>query len=452
MQNRPAPPKGKPNILLIWTDQQRNDTLPCHGNTIIQAPQLRRLAEESFVFRRTYCTQPVCTPSRASILTGLWPHTHGCITNNIPLPESIPTIAEMLPEEYECAYYGKWHLGNELNAQHGFTNWRSIEDGIYRPYYANPKDLNRRSDYHHYLVREGFPPDLADETGAELFSREFSACLAERYTKAGYLAREAETFLRGRRTGDRPFFLSVNFLEPHPPVFGPLNYLHDPDTIPCGPAFAREPINASNRVKRRRQHFQTEGFKRHPLETESDWRRLKSNYYGLVTLVHRALGRILNALEYSGEIENTVVVFTSDHGDMMGDHCLPQKSLFYESASRVPLLLRVPWLCREQRMLDGPISQIDLASTLLDLVGAGVPDPVQGQSKVALLQDAAWNNRTELSWKSEGVAVEWNDPEHPEEDGRSWVSPDGWKLNLYRDDEPELFDLNSDPGEIDNLA
>ncbi len=129
------------NLLFIWTDQQRADSLPCYGNAFASTPHLDRLASESFIFERAYCTQPVCTPSRASILTGLWPHTHGCISNNYPLAPESRTIAEQVGDRYHCAYYGKWHLGDELSPQHGFDDWVSIEDGIYRAYYSDSEML-----------------------------------------------------------------------------------------------------------------------------------------------------------------------------------------------------------------------------------------------------------------------------------------------------------------------
>ncbi len=442
-----------PNILLLWTDQQRNDTLPCHGNTVIQAPTLRRLGGESFVFRRAYCTQPVCTPSRASILTGLWPHRHGCITNNIPLPAHLRTLAEMLPDDYDRAYYGKWHLGSELSAQHGFTDWRSIEDGIYRDYYARAEDRQRRSDYHQFLLRNGFPPDTVGKDGAELFSRPFAAAMAESFTKASYLAGEAEAYLRAPGRADRPFFLSVNFLEPHPPNFGPLNALHDPACVPTGPAFARVPgdHDGSRHLRRVRHEIATNGYKRHPLRHADDWRRFRANYYGLVTLVDRALARILAALDASGAAEHTIVVFTSDHGEMCGDHALAQKGVFNEPSTRIPLLIRAPQLGRRQVMLDGPVSQVDLVPTLLELAGAAVPVEVQGTSRAGVLWNRAAGSPAR-DWSDGPVAVEWHDPDHPAEEGRSLITPDGWKLNRYRDDQPELYNLNQDPAELHNLA
>ena len=106
-----------PNLLFLWTDQHRADVLGCYGNAQVRTPNFDRLAKRSCVFENAYCTQPVCTPSRASILTGLWPHTHGCVTNNIPLPKQTPTIAELAGGDYACGNFGKWHLGDEIVAQ-----------------------------------------------------------------------------------------------------------------------------------------------------------------------------------------------------------------------------------------------------------------------------------------------------------------------------------------------
>lgn len=448
-----VPPQGlakepkRPNLLFLWTDQHRGDTVPWAGNTALQAPHFfTPLGGRSFLFHRTYVTQPVCTPSRGSIMTGLCPHNHGAWTNNLPLSPSALTIAEHLPADYARAYYGKWHLGNENNAQRGFTDWRSIED-VYRRFYRDPADLARFSDHYNFLLARGFPPDEADgdSGGAAVFSRTMAAALPEPYTKVAFLAGEAERFLHARRDG-QPFILHVNSLEPHPPSYGPLNELHDPAAMPAGPAFAR-PLGTgiSKLVARHNQRTREEGYKNHPIATEHDWRRLRANYYGLVSMVDRAYARIIRALEASGQAENTIVVYTSDHGDMCGDHCLMQKSNFYEGSTRVPLAIHVPWLSRRRVDFNTPMSTVDLVPTLLDLLGGGVPAGLDGVSRAGALRDPA-------SWRPENITTEWNDGDSPAFNGRCRIAADGWKLNLYQEDAPELFDLNSDPGELRNRA
>lgn len=442
-----AKPPRQPNLLFLWTDQHRGDTVPWAGNKAVRASEFfAPLGERSFLFHRTYVTQPVCTPSRGSIMTGLCPHNHGAWTNNVRYNPGVRTIAEYLPSEYKTAYFGKWHLGDEITAQRGFREWRSIEDN-YREYYTNPADLNRFSDYHNFLLERGFPPDSNDEDsdGAPVFSRYMVAALPERYTKTAFLAGEAEEFLHARQDG-QPFILHVNTLEPHPPTYGPLNEFHDPQDMPAGPSFARPPGDEiSKLVARSVEKTRIEGYKNHPIETEADWRRLRSNYYGLVSMVDRTYARIMRALQASGQADNTIVVYTSDHGDMCGDHCLMQKGNFYESSTHVPLAIHVPWLSRSRVDFNSPISTVDLVPTLLDLMDVGVPSGLDGVSRASALREPR-------SWTNENVTVEWNDGDDPGLSGRSRVDVDGWKLNLYADDRPELFNIHSDPGEINNRA
>jgi arylsulfatase A-like enzyme len=433
------PDKRPPNLLLIWTDEQRDDTMACYGNTFIQAPNLNRIAEGAFVFEHAYCTQPVCTPSRASILTGLWPHTHGCIRNNTPLPSAHPTLAEMLGGTYHCAYYGKWHLGDEIVPQRGFKEWLSIEDAIYRPYYSQPEHLERRSDYHYYLVRQGFEPDATAQDGGKVFSRNFAAQLPVEHTKAAYLGREAARFIRGQPR-DRPWMLSVNFLEPHMPFIGPLNDLHDPAEMPVGPAFGVPPgANVARKKQDNAARFREHGFGGLPLKTDGDWRRLRGRYYGLVSLVDQAVGAITEALEASGQAERTIVVYTSDHGDMMGDHACLTKGITYEQAIRIPFLIRVPWLALTQTRIPGHISQVDLVPTLLDLMGQPPQGHVQGTSRADVLT-------AEASLSENDVIVEWNG----DSVWRTIVSHENWKLDLCSTDQSEFYDLNQDPHELTN--
>lgn len=446
-------PKGlakvpaRPNLLFLWVDQHRGDTIPYAGNTVVKAPNLGRLGEQSFCFRHAYCTQGVCTPSRASILTGLWPHHHGSVQNNIRLDPNIRTIAEYLAPDCATGYFGKWHLGDEIRAQHGFKEWRSIEDGIYRRFYTNKEDLKLRSSYHYFLEQAGFPPDRNDEEseGVPLFSRTMAAAMAERYSKVSFLADEAVKFLQSRRDG-QPFVLSVNSLEPHAPTYGPLNELHLPGDVPVGPAFA-VPVGADASKLHRTTYanLHENGYKNHPIGTADDFRRLRANYYGLVSLVDNAYGRVLRALEESGQADNTIIVYTSDHGDMLGDHGLMQKSVFYEGATHIPLMIHVPWLSRRQVMMDQPISLVDLMPTLLDLLNVEVPTNIDGRSRAGALRDPS-------SWRPEDTVVEWHAVQDHSMDGRSIRTTDNWKLNLYQGDTPELYDLNTDPGELRNLA
>jgi arylsulfatase A-like enzyme len=171
---------------------------------------------------------------------------------------------------------------------------------------------------------------------------------------------------------------------------------------------------------------------------------MKANYYGLVTMVDNAVGRILDALEESGQADNTIVVYTSDHGEMAGDHALMEKGVMYEEAIRIPLLIRVPWMNRQRKLLKGAIGHIDLVPTLLDLLGQTVGGHLQGESRLSVLKG-------ESSLEDNDVVVEWNGASMPGREGRTLISRDGWKLSLYQDDHCELFDLITDPHELRNL-
>ncbi len=453
----------RPNLLFLFTDEQRADTCRAYGNRRIQTPHLDRLAAESVVFDRAYVTQPVCTPSRSSILTGLWPHTSGCTENNVPLDEAVPTLAERLPKGvWETGYFGKWHLGDEIFAQHGFRHWRSIEDG-YRGYYRKRHDREARSSYHHWLVGHGFAP-----AGGTAFTRDEAARLPEPYSKPAYLAEEASRFLRDHRHG--PWVLYVNFLEPHMPFYGPRDDQYDPSVVDLPGNFDRPPTE-DQPLKTRLFHraYHEKGHGSFELRTERDWRRVIAHYWGLVSLVDTHVGTILAALAATGQDERTVVVYTSDHGDMMGSHRLLAKCVQFEEAVRVPLMIRLPGK-RDRRRVAAPVSQIDLVPTLLDLLGESETEGLEGASLRPVLEGAEEPGRD--------VVVEWNGPnsgitgdalgepnlpdylaevcsmEEAEEavrdPVRTLIAPDGWKLNWSPRGDHELYDISRDALETED--
>lgn len=456
------------NLLFIYTDEQAISSLGAYGNTRIQTPNLDRLASRSVLFERAYVTQTVCTPSRSSLLTGLYPHTNGCTENNIPLRVDTPCLPEMVQGDYVTAHHGKWHLGDEIFAQHGFREWRSIDDG-YRKYYGAARDRNEKSTYHHFLIDNGFKPGRGD-----VFNRSECCRLPEEVGKPAYLAREASRFLRENR--DRPFILYVNFFEPHMPYFGPRDSQYDPSSVFLPSNFDTIP-DALCPLKTRlfqRAYFE-KGHSGFPLRTEAEWRRMIANYWGLASLVDTHAGTILDTLDECGLRDNTIVVYTSDHGDMMGSHRLLAKCVQYEEASRVPLLIRLPGQEKGKRIRE-PISQIDLVPTLLDLMGEKAPAHLPGRSRRRVLER---NDKL-----SDDVVLEWNGrnsgifadqigstglpddlPGWAEEFGnaseldsaiadpvRTIVTPDGWKFTCSPRGEHQLFDLNTDPLERRNLA
>jgi len=444
--------KKKPNLLFIWTDEQRADTMAAYGNTKIHTPNLNKLAKESVVFERAYVTQPVCSPNRSAVMTGLWPHTTGVSANNIPLRRDTLCLPELLNDpDYHTAYMGKWHLGDEIFAQHGFEEWVSIE--YYDAYYSKGRDHREKPDYHNFLLENGYKPDVRDK----YFSRAFATRRPLEQCKPKFLEKKACDFLRRHR--NEPFVLYINFLEPHMPFFGPLDSEHDPAMVGL-PANFDDPLEENEPLRYRllREYYGSKYGK-----DEKDIRELTAKYWGLVTQVDLSVGAILKTLENLGLAENTIVVYTSDHGDMMGAHRMVEKSVMYEEAVRVPWLMRIPQMERKQRFVKGRVSQINMIPTLLHLMGAKSGYNLQGKSLVPLISSGRpardhifiqWNPGPGAIRRTDQVKALVSTEELDRvanEHTRTVISPDGWKLCLSDADKCQLFNLNSDPGERTNL-
>jgi len=482
----------KPNIVFMFSDQQRYDTMAAYGADYMEVPHLNQLSEESFIFQNAYVAQPVCTPARATIMSGLYPHTAGPIVNMINLPAEVKVISEMISDEYFKGYMGKWHLGNDIERQHGFNVWKSSEDS-HGTGYTHTQLNNETSSYTEYLIEKGHEPDnvpdidgdnvaagrkfnlLGRKSGqrAPTFTSDAHYDMPEEDQMASYLAREATKFIEENK--DKPFVLYVSTFEPHSPYHGPFMDQYDPATLPVGPAFLEKPETASlvNRV--RADYFmkfmldgedQTQdaymmnyAAPREDVTTEEGWRQLRAHYMANITLVDNMVGTINQAIKDAGIEDNTIVVFTSEHGDMMGDHGMLEKRSMFEEASRVPLLMKVPWLSKGNQVIEGSVGHIDLVPTLLDLIGEEVPDHLQGKSLKPVLQ-----GESDLSGND--VFISWNGYDNNVPDRflgdirinrmlrlpwRTVVTPDRWKLALCAGDQCELYDLNNDPYEQTNL-
>ena len=480
----------RPNILFILTDQQRQDSLACYGNDWIETPNLNSIADRSYVFENAYVTQPVCTPSRASIMTGLYPHAVGLHRNNIPLPEDCPTIAERISEDYYSAYFGKWHLGDDMIQQHGFDKWISVEDA-HRARATKREHRNVEADYNDHLRKHGIEPPGPDRS-YENWSATFG--LTEEQTQAYFLGDSAADFIRDHPSsecGEQPFMLYVSFFEPHPPYTGPLNDLYDPQEISVGPAFLKRPDDGSLLNRLRADYYMAGNLNPlgiedyHDLTAEDGWRRLRAQYFANVTLVDRQVGKMLDALRETGQLDNTIIVFTSEHGEMAGDHGMLEKRSMYEEASRVPLFIRIPGSepdgIGESKRINGSVSLVDLVPTLLDLSGSTQDGSSVAMSAGTVLGDGFAPTAASLSqaWQMQGkslapvlngeadlsendVFVQWNGmgdrnlgtPEINRMVSMHWrtvITGDRWKLNLCPADQCELYDLNNDPHEMTNL-
>ncbi len=437
----------KPNLLVFLPDQFRADVLACYGSRHAFAPNLDKLASQSSIFSRAYITQPVCTPSRSSLLSGTWPHWNGCIGNSSVLNPRLLCLPELLVDnDYHTGYLGKWHLGDEFRAQHGFNEWLSIIDSKGTKV-TDTSEAHEISDYAKFLLAHGIKPK-ASEHG--IFSKGFISRQPVEFSRVKFLETKACEFLD--RHAREPFILFVAFYEPHPPYNGPLNNEHPLDQIELEPTF-REFFGPD--IPERYRQRQLVQAKTIAPDTNS-YRKIKQRYLGLVTEVDRSIGGVLTKLDQLGLDQNTIVVHTADHGDMMGAHGLFGKCVLFEESARVPYLVRMPGQNRACTITQ-PVSHIDFVPTLLDLLGKTHHDQCAGASRAALLQGESksaetiflqWNGKDNVFKKSHMMPA--NDAVLHEAT-RAAITPDGWKLCLRDIDKNELYNLTNDPREQHNL-
>jgi len=438
----------KPNLVVFLTDQQRADTIACDGSKKVYAPNLCKLASESVIFERAYVTQPLCVPSRASLLTGMWPHQTGCTKNGISLDPHVLTFAELSGDDnYHPAYIGKWQLGDEAKRQRGFRDWISTE-GV--------------SDYSRFLALRGYTPDKPDGS----FSERLVSQLPLDISKPRFLQEHACEFIEKHRRD--PFVLFVSFVEPHSPYNGPLNLEHSLEDVELD-ATAVAPVNDNIplRYKLMREWQEAEAIldrKRLPDlyffgVTLDEYRTMKQRYLGLVTMVDQSIGGILSCLEKAELLDKTIVVHTSDHGDMLGAHHLFGKEVMFEEAVRVPYLVRLPSQRQGLRVVQ-PVSHIDFLPTLLDLLGQPKPDQCAGKSLAPLLHGGTmppetifmeWSPNRFKVMKGTKLAPRRTIKRAMNESTRALISPEGWKLCLRDQDLNELYNLQTDPIEAHNL-
>jgi arylsulfatase A-like enzyme len=437
----------KPNLIVFLTDQQRADTIVGEASRTLHAPNLRKLAAESVIFERAYVTHPLCVPSRASLLTGMWPHQTGCTKNGVSLDPRFRTFAELIGDDsYHPAYMGKWQLGDEATRQRGFRDWISTE-GV--------------SDYSRFLSSNCYIPDKPNGS----FSERFTSQLPLDISKPRFLEEHACKFIEKHRLD--PFVLFVSFVEPHSPYNGPLNLEHAlEDVVLDATAVAPANDNLPLRYQLMREWQQAEALldrKRLPNlfffgVTQDEYRAMKQRYLGLITMVDRSIGGILSCLDRAELLDKTIIIHTSDHGDMLGAHHLFGKEVMFEEAVRVPYLVRLPGQRQSLRVVQ-PVSHIDFLPTLLDLLGEPKPNQCAGHSLAPLLRGESMPPRNVfLEWspnrfkvmKGTKLASRRKIKHAMNESTRAVISREGWKLCLRDQDLNELYNLRADPIEANN--
>lgn len=415
---RPRGARLRPNVVVIITDDQRWDCVGAEGHPILVTPNLDRIAAEGARFTSAFVTTSLCSPSRASLLSGLYAHTHKVMDNFTDYPAELPSYPRRLREiGYETAYIGKWHMGEQSDEKRpGFDYWVS-------------------------------------HTGqGSYLDTQFNIDGARQALKGYYTHRVTELAVNWlRRPRTRPFCLTMGHKAPHTPFTPEEKYAHVFDGVevprPATIGDAGEGKPAWVRERRRTWHG-VEG----PLFGLKDYDTLVRSYLATIMSVDDSVGAIYEALDATGELENTLLIFTSDNGFLLGEHGMTDKRTMHEESIRVPLLVRYPAIIPEPRVIEQMVLNIDLAPSVIDICGAEPIRTADGMSWRRLLagSPAPWRESWlyEYNYEKEfpytpnvrGVRTgEWKYIRYPNGDGH----PDTYTAELYH--------LKGDPRETVNL-
>ncbi len=481
----------RPNILWYCTDQQRFDTIHALGNSHIRTPNLDRLVERGVAFERAYTQSPICTPSRASFLTGRYPAAHHVHRNgNDAFPAGESLVTRLLADAgYDCGLAGKLHLSRAKGrienrpddgyrvfhwSHHPKPDWP--EGHAYARWLEEEKGIDPAALWAEYADRPyGVPADLHQTT---------------------WCTEMALRFVDEQRQG--PWLMCLNPFDPHPPFDAPKEYLdrYDPISLPW-PLFRPEDVERQRSFAAIDQQTRVavdphamsgsggigpggragairempavggdrpgmaDGQVGVEIERDSasqppdayDARLVKASYYAMIELIDNELGRLLDSLDKRGELDNTIIIFMSDHGELLGDHGLLYKGCrFFESLVHVPVIVSWPARIASGLRSRALVELVDIAPTLLDLAGLPIPSQMHGRSLMPVLLGEADPD----FHKSHVVCEYWDAveiPSGPTEHTHATMRFDGRHKSVvyHGHDIGEIYDLDADPGEFTNL-
>ncbi len=429
-----ASSSAAPNVLLIVTDEHNFRTLGCYRESMpreqaemwglgatVPTPHLDSLARDGVMCTRAYATSPVCSPCRAEMITGRYPHAVGVPTNNHVLDRSVPTLADRLNSAgYRTAFIGKWHLGGD-----GKPEWAPKVDGGFQF-----KDfMFNRGHWKKFVIKDGMPAVGArkkgrptydvDNADSETFSTDW---LTDR--AIDYITDEEAT---------KPFFTVISYPDPHGPNTVRTPYDHRFDNLPFMPPRTYQSGKPSPKW--------LGGIKKHPVFRGQDM----SRYFGMVQCLDDNIGRLLEQMKKAGRLDNTLIIMTSDHGDLCYEHDRQNKGNPYEGSARVPMILRQPKRIVADQVYTQPMGTVDLTPTVLGLLNLPADPNDQGRDLSAALADASKSSRN-----SEQPAVTFL---RNSGTSAAWVAAVDarYKLIISVNDTPWLFDALEDPDELQNF-
>ena len=410
----------RPNILLILPDQMRATAMGCMGNAQVETPHMDALAKSGILFRRTYANTPVCCPARAILLTGTYPHVNGMLANDLRLREEQVTIAEILKDAgYRTGFVGKWHL----------------DGGPRDPGFVPPGPRRQGFDFwaayecHHKHFQPTYFRDTPEMITVNKFEPEASCDFAVE-------------FLKSQPKG-QPFFLTVQMGPPHDPYGAPEEYMRRYIPERMKPPLNWQP-NSETRPAAAKGKKVGKGVV--PVVPPGGLEEIAA-YYAAITALDDQVGRLMKTLAELGLEENTIVVLTSDHGDMLGSHGLRRKRKPYDESARVPGIVRWPARIPQGKAVDTLFSHVDMAPTLLALAGLPAPSTMQGSdlSRVALGQTTDGPSAVLLQ-----IFVPFN----PDQVSKPWrgIVTSRYTYARYENEPWVLFDRERDPAELENLV
>ncbi|MDT8391268.1 MAG: sulfatase [Lentisphaeria bacterium] len=412
----------RPNIIFILTDDQRWDAMSCLGHPFLKTPNMDRIRREGALFKNAFVTTSLCSPARASFLTGAYAHSHGVIGNwGCEFDhEETPSFPRVLKDAgYETAFVGKWHMGKNARPRPGFDYWLSFRgQGVY----TDPTLNENGREFH----AKGYITDLLTDYAVQYITKERQKpfCL--------YLSHKAvhSPFTPApRHAGD---FTDAPL--PQPPNTHD-TFAGKPAWLRGGPAYSKGQNDGATVPD------STPPQQWDPTEVR------RRGYLRTIAAVDDGIGRIFKTLEERGELDRTIIMFAGDNGYFHGEHARGDKRLMYEESIRIPLIMRYPPAVKPNSTVDQMALNIDVAPTLLDLAGVPAPVSMQGRSMVPLLE-----GETD-GWRASFLYEYWMDltDRVPRMLG---VRTEGWKLIRYPDidDIDEMYDLKNDPYEMTNLA
>ncbi len=428
------------NVLLTLTDQQRYDTLGCTGCGIAQTPRIDELAGRGLNFSRHFVTSPVCSPSRASIFTGLQLSRHGLWRNGCTLPHHIPTFADRAARHgVQAAAFGKHHLAPIIRRatrphHHGFDPWLIGE--------GDQQLID--DDYFRWLRSEH--PDAFVSYLTELFTqghdKGYASQLPEKLHLSNWCTRHAIHWLEHQRDPDRPFILYAGFFDPHH-AFNPV----EPYASRFNDTELPEPLFDPDAIDRRPPHYRRYGHLQKITRDPSRLDPIRRAYHAMIAHVDRCIGDLLDALNRLGLADDTTVVFSSDHGEFLGQHGLLYKGPFMlDDLLHVPLIIApAAGETGSGQICDGLTSAVDLVATVMELLG--LPDERPADTRPLISQDHQALPESERPF----ILAEWEDSKQAETSSIRCLRTRDHKLVHYgQTDTGELYDYANDPHECIN--